>query len=464
LGKRSQIMPDLIVIGAGPGGTAAATRAAQLGAQVTLIEKAELGGNCVNRNCIPLVSMMSSIELFEHIRRAGEMGISVGEPTLEPAGLAARARQVSGELRAGLAALLPTFGLEIVEGQAKLVGPKTVEVNGQSLEAKRAVILATGARWATPPAGIEPESIWWPHEAVKLEPLPERLLIWGGGPVELELATLFSYLGSQVTLVIDGPYPLPAEDYEVGQRLQGILREQGIEVLTNATLKSAMKTGDGVTVVVSRRQDETELSAQKLLWSGRIPNTETLGLEALGVTLKDGAVVVNAHQQTNLAGLYAIGDVTGPPFYSSIATPEGLLAAENAMGRPRTLNRSLIPRHAFTIPEVGCVGLTETQAEDAGYEVDVINVTLDTNSRAAALGEIEGGIKIVTNKKQGKILGVHIVGHRATELVAEAALAIQLEALAEDWAWSIRTHPTLSESLQEAGRAVLGQALYIPQF
>jgi dihydrolipoamide dehydrogenase len=457
-------MPDIIVIGAGPGGTAAATRAAQLGAQVTLIERAELGGNCVNRNCIPLISMLSSIELFERIRRAGEMGISVSEPTLDPAQIAARARQISGELREGLAALLPTFGIEIVEGQAKLVGSKIVEVNGQRLEAKRAIILATGARWSTPPTGIEPETIWWPHEAMDLEPVPDRLLVWGGGAVELEFATLFSYLGSQVTLVIEGPFPLPAEDYEVGQRLQGILREQGIEVLTNATLKSAVKDSDGVQVRISSRQGDTGMAVRKLLWSGRVPNTEALGLEAVGVKLKDGAVVVNEHQQTNLAGLYAIGDVAGPPFYSSIATPEGLLAAENAMGRLRTLDRSLIPRHAFTIPEVGCVGLTEEQAEDAGYEVDVINITLDTNARSAGLSETEGGLKIVTNKKQGKILGVHIVGHRATELVAEAALAIQLEALAEDWAWSIRVHPTLSESMQEAGRAVMGQALYIPRF
>lgn len=457
-------MPDIIVIGAGPGGTAAATRAAQLGAQVTLIERAELGGNCVNRNCIPLISMLSSVELFDRIRRAGEMGISVGEPALDAGSLVARARQISEGLREGLSALLPTFGIEIIEGQAKLVGPKTIEVNGQRLEAGRAVILATGAHWATPPEGIEPDAIWWPHEAMNLDPIPEQLLIWGSEAIELEFATLYSALGSQVTLVMDGPHPLPNEDYEVGQRLQGILSERGVEVLTNATLKSAVKNGDAVKAVVSRRQGDTELTVQKLMWSGRTPNTAGLGLEAIGVELQDEAVIVNERQQTNLSGLYAIGDVTGRPYYSTTATPEGLIAAENAMGRSRALDRSHIPRHAFTIPEVGCVGLTEEQAEDAGYEVEIINITLDTNSRAITLGELEGGIKIVVNKKQGKILGVHIVGHRATELVAEAALAIQLEALAEDWAWSIRVHPTLSESMQEAGRAFAGQALYIPQF
>ena len=456
-------MPDIIVIGAGPGGTAAATRAAQLGAQVTLIERAELGGNCVNRNCIPLLSMLSTIELLARLQRAEDFGITVGPAKIDPAKVVARARQISADLREGLAALLPTFGINLVEGQAKLTGPKTVEVNGQQLQAQKAVILATGASWATPPAGIEPAALWWPHEAMTLEPIPERLLIWGGGAVELEFATLYRYLGSQVTVVIDGPHPLPGEDYEVGQRLQGSLSEQGIEIVTNASLKSAIQAADGVKAVIATRRGETELTAQKLLCAGRTPNSAGLGLEAIGLKLKDGGVEVDERQQTRLAGLFALGDLTGPPYYSSVATVEGLVAAENAMGRARSLNRSLIPRHAFTIPEVGCVGLTEEQAEDAGYDVEVINIALDTSSRAVALGETDGGVKIVANKKQGKILGVHIVGHRATELVAEAALAIQLEALAEDWAWSMRIHPTLSETMQETGRAVLGQALYIPQ-
>lgn len=456
-------MPDIIVIGAGPGGTAAATRAAQLGAQVTLIERAELGGNCVNRNCIPLLSMLSTIELLARLQRAEDFGITVGPAKIDPAKVVARARQISADLREGLAALLPTFGIDLIEGQAKLTGPKSVAVNGHQLQAQKAVILATGASWATPPAGIEPAAIWWPHEAMTLAPIPERLLIWGGSAVELEFATLYRYLGSQVTVVIDGPHPLPGEDYEVGQRLQGSLSEQGIEIVTNASLKSAVKAGDGVKAVIATRRGETELTAQKLLWAGRTPNSAGLGLEAIGLKLKEGAVEVDERQQTRLPGLFALGDLIGPPYYSSVATVEGLVAAENALGRTRSLNRSLIPRHAFTIPEVGCVGLTEEQAEDAGYEVEVINIALDTSSRAVALGETDGGVKIVANKKQGKILGVHIVGHRATELVAEAALAIQLEALAEDWAWSMRIHPTLSETMPETGRAVLGQALYIPQ-
>jgi dihydrolipoamide dehydrogenase len=457
-------MPDIIVIGGGPGGTAAATRAAQLGASVTLIEKAELGGNCVNRNCIPLSAMLGSLELFLRIQQAGEMGIKVGPAELDPAAMAARGQQISAELREGLSALLPTFGIEIVAGEAKLGGPKQVIVNGQTMQADRAVILATGARWATPPAGIEPDTIWWPHDAMGLNSIPSRLLIWGGEAIELEFAQLFANLGSEVTVVIDGPHPLPEEDYEVGQRLQDKLQSQGVTVMTNAQVKAASRSGEVVKVTLETRTGTSELETERLLWTGRTPNSNGLGLAELGVTLKNDAVVVNPRQQTNLPWLYAIGDVTGPPYHSTIATPEGLAAAENAMGGARQLDRRLIPRHAFTIPEVGCVGLTEIQAEDAGYDIELINISLDTSSRGMALGEIEGGIKIVANKKQGKILGVHIVGHRAADMIAEAVMAVQLEALAEDWAWAIRIHPTFNESLAEAGRAFYGQALYIPQF
>jgi len=458
-------MPDMIVIGGGTGGVSAAIRASQLGARVTLIEQAELGGNCVNRNCIPLTSLLASVELLARIRQAGEMGIDVGEAALNPAKMVERAQLISQGLREGLGSLLPAFGVEIIAGAARLTGPKTVLVNGQSLQAERAVVIATGARWAAPPDGVDPDVVTTPHQAINLDSLPDHALILGGGPVELEFATLYAYLGRKVTVVIGGAYPMPAEDYDIGQRLQGALREQGIQVITNATIKSAVKAGADIKAVISTRKGDTELTVSQLLWAGRRPNTVGLGLAEVGVKLdadRAGAIAVDPHQQSSVPGIYAVGDVVGEPFYSSVATVEGLIAAENALGRPRQLDRRLLPRYAFTLPEVGCVGLTEEQAEDAGFEVEVINLALDTNSRATGLNETVGGIKVVANKKQGKILGVHIIGHRATELVAEAALAIQLEALAEDWAWAIRPHPTLCESMLEAGRAVAKQALYIP--
>lgn len=454
-------MPDIIVIGGGPGGSAAATRAAQLGASVTLIERAQLGGNCVNHNCIPLTTLLGSVELFRRLANAAEMGVKVGPASLDVPTMLARKDRIVGDLREGLAGLLPTFGIEVLEGAARLVDAKTVEVNGQRLTAGRAVILATGARAAPAPDGVD--GLLRPDEAIQLDPVPGRVLIWGGGAAEIEFATLYAGLGAEVILAVDGPYPLPDEDYEIGQRLQGLLQAQGVQVLTGVRVQSAARSGAGVVVTLAGAKGERQASVDRVLWLGRVPNLDGLGLEALGVALKDGAIVVDDRQQSSLPGLYAVGDVTGRPFYSSLATAAGLVAAENAMGKQRRLDRRHVPRYAFSIPEVAAVGLTEDQAQDQGYDIEVVNVALNGNSRAMGLGEVEGGLKLVADKKLGKVLGVHIVGHRATELIAEAALGLQLEVLAEDLAWAVRIHPTLSESVLEAARAALGQALYVPK-
>lgn len=455
-------MPDVIVIGGGPGGTAAATRAAQLGARVTLVERSELGGNCVNRNCVPLTSLLASVELFRRIGQADGMGIRVGPASLDVQKMVARKERIVDDLREGMAGLLPTFGIEVVQGEARLVDLETVEVDGRRLRASRAVILATGARWAPVAPGIE--GVLRPDEALELETVPGALVVWGGGPSEVELATLYAALGSRVTLVVEGAYPLPEEDYEIGQRLQAILLDQGIDVLANTRVKSATRTSEGLRVVLAGAKGETEVVADRLLWAGRVPATDGLGLAEVGVELKEGAVVVDDLQRTSVPGVYAAGDVTGGRMYSSLATVGGLVAAENAMGRSRRLDRRMVPRYAFSIPEVAAVGLTEDQAIDSGFDVEVSNVALATNARAMGLGEVEGGIKLVADRKRARLLGVHIVGHRATELVAEATLALQLEALAEDLAWSLRIHPTLSESVVESARALLGQALYVPKF
>jgi dihydrolipoamide dehydrogenase len=455
-------MPDVIVIGGGPGGTAAATRAAQLGAQVLLVERAELGGSCVNRNCIPLTTLLGSVELYRRICQAAELGIQVGPATFDIPAMLARKDQIVQDLREGLAGLLPTFGIEVRQGQAQLVDARTVEVDGERIAATRAIILATGAGWAPAPAGVE--GILRPDEAIRLDPLPGRVLIWGGGPSQIEFATLYAGLGSQVTLALDGPYPLPDEDYEIGQRLQGILQGQGVQVLPQVRLTSATQAADGLQVLLAGTRDTTTIVTDRVLWCERLPATAGLGLEQAGVRLKDGAVVVDDRQQTSLPGVYAVGDIIGPPYYSSLATAGGLVAAENAVGQTRRIDRRRVPRYAFSIPEVAAVGLTEDEATDQGYDVEVVNVSFNTNSRAIGLGEAEGGIKMVTERKLGKILGVHIVGHRATELIAESALGLQLEVLAEDMAWAVRIHPTLSESMVEAARAVLGQALYVPKF
>jgi len=264
--------------------------------------------------------------------------------------------------------------------------------------------------------------------------------------------------------VMEGPHPLPDEDYEVGQRLQGILGEAGINFLTTAQLKSAQRIGEAVRAVVQQRKGETEIEVDRVLWAGQRPLIEGLGLEAAEIRTEDGAVSVDATGRTSVPHIFAIGDLTGDPMYSYMATVQGLVAAENAMGRARRLDLKAMPRCVYTIPEAACVGLSEDDAMDAGYDVEVANISLATSARGLTLNEPAGGIKVVFERELGKLVGVHIVGHRATELISEAALALQLEALAEDFAWALRGHPTLSEGMLEAGRSFFGQALYIPKW
>lgn len=453
-------MTHILVIGGGPGGTAAATRAAQLGAQVTLVEKGYLGGSCVNYNCIPFTGLLASVELLDRIRRAGNLGIQVGPATLDLAQARARVDSAVEELRAGIGALMDSFGVKVVLGQACLAGPRSALVDGQRLEAD-AIILATGACPSAPPIPLP--NLLTSRQALALEAAPASLLIVGGGGVEIQFAQYFALLGSQVTLAVPEPSLLPDEDYEIGQRMQSLLSEQGVQVLTGASLRSAVEEGGLACVVIGQRKGETTLRVERTLWAGQVPALDGLGLEAAGVKVVGGAVQINEYCQTS-AAVYAVGDLVGQPMYSYVATQQGLLAAENALGRKRRQNLRSMPRCIYTIPEVACVGLSETEAEDQGHEVEIANISLASNVRAIGLDEAVGGVKVVFDKKFGKLLGVHIVGHRATELIGEAALAIQLEALAEDFAWALRGHPTLGESMVEAGRAFAGQALYIPKW
>lgn len=454
-------MTHVIVIGGGPGGMAAAIRAAQLGAQTTLIEKHLIGGNCVNYNCIPLTSLLAVVERLQQIVSAGELGIEVGVPVLNLAQAQARLATMLEELRLGNSSLLSSFGVEVLAGEARLAGPGTVALDSRTLQAD-AVILAAGAKTALAP--LPSRFLLTNRQAVSLTELPDRLLVWGGDHVEVEFAQLFALLGSQVTLVTEAFQLLPTEDYEIGQRLQGILAGQGVKILSGAKITALQDSETDVEVTVGQRQGETRLTVDRVLWAKQVPAVEGLGLEKTGVLCENGAVKVNDRCQTNVPQHYAIGDLVGEPLYSCVATTQGLVAAENALGNNRRLDLKALPRCIYTLPEAACVGLTEEQAEDSGYEVESINISFEMNPRALSMGEAVGGVKVVFERKFGKLLGVHMVGHRATELISEAALAIQLETLAEDFAWALRGHPTLSESMVEAGRAYFGQALYIPKW
>lgn len=455
-------MQDVIIIGGGAGGIAAAVRAAQLGAAVTIIEEAELGGVCLNRGCVPTKALLAGAALLARVRRAGEYGITVGEPSFSLRAAMARKDAMVAELRAGTESLLTSYGVKLVRGTAGLVGPRQVEIDGEIIEG-RAVIVATGSTPTKPATeGFDSKGVITTDEALALEEAPARLLILGGGPIGVEFAAMFHGFGTRVTLLEPGPQILPGEDHEVGQRVRQSLRDRGIDVLIKTAPISIRQQEEELVVSLAGRGGE--VSADKVLTTGRAPCLVDLGLTEVGVRLVGGAIVVDDGMRTDVLGLFAIGDATGGRMLSHLASVQGLVAAENATGRARRMDYRAVPRCLYTDPEVGCVGLTEAQAEEQGYQFKTSTIPFTLSARATTLGELEGAVKIVAEARYGKILGVHIVGPLATELIGEAALAIQLEATAEDLAYAIRAHPTLAESQVEAARDILGQAIYLPKW
>ena len=456
-------MRRIIIIGGGPGGVAAAIRAAQLGAKVTLIEKREIGGNCTNRACIPVEALQTTARLLAQIRKAQEHGISFKEMTFDLATAVARKNQVVEEIRMGIEGLLAGNGVEVIKGNAKLSGPQSVEINGKTI-AGDAIVIATGFEFTKPPIdGINEEGVITPEEALNLSQVPNRLLILGSEPPQIALASIFSAFGSNVTIVEKERRVLPGEDDEIRQRVGGALREEGIEILVEATVQSIRRRGAELAVRIIDRKRERELLVDKVLVAERSPALGGLGLEKAGVKVEGGTIAVDERMRSSCPTIYAVGDAAGGRF-SYEATAGGIVAAENIMGLDSSLDKRLIPHCIYGRPEAASVGMTQEEAEKAGYQVKVSVIPLALNARAMAMGETAGSVKIIAEATYGKVLGVHIVGPWATELIDQAVLAIKLEALADDLAEAVAGHPCLTESRQEAARDLLGKALYIPKW
>lgn len=456
-------MHDVIVIGGGPGGYAAAIRASQLDGKVALVESAEVGGTCVNRGCIPTKIWLHAAHLLHGIRSAEEFGIKTSVQEMDFQRIVHRKNGVSGDIRMGMEGLLANNNVEVIRGRAILKSPKEVDVNGSILEARK-IILATGSSLSVPDVpGLE-EAALTTDQVLEMTDVPSSVLIWGAlGPIEVEMATLLSIFGCKVVLISDSRRLLPREDGETSQRLAQGLREQGVEVLARFTLESVQKSERGYTCNLSGPEEQT-VDVEKVLISSRRPNTANLGLEQLGMQLKeDDGIGVNEQLQTSVDGIYAIGDATGGWMLSQASSATAITAAENAMGKNRKFPFHLIPRAIWTIPEVGAVGLSEEEAEQQGLEVEVGGFPYSINGLAMSRNEMDGAVKIISDPRYGEILGVHIVGAHATELVGEAVLAMQLEATASELARSIRAHPTFSENVVEAARDATNWALYLPR-
>ncbi|UCF92411.1 MAG: dihydrolipoyl dehydrogenase [Desulfobacterales bacterium] len=454
-------MYDLVVIGGGPGGYAAAIRASQLGGQVALVEAAEIGGTCVNRGCIPSKVWQRTAYLLHQLRQAHEFGIQAEVQAVDLQAIVARKNGVAGDIRMGMEGLLGSNRVEIVRGRAVLQNAQEVDVEGTVLAARKIMIATGSCLDILDLPGLE-EAALTTNQILELDRVPSSLLVWGGDHIQVEIASTLSVLGCKVHLISPQPRILPHEDHDTSQRIAQALREAGVEVLSRYTLEAVRPSANGCEALLTG-PDERRLEVEKVLLAARKPNSAHLGLDQVGVKVDpDGAIAVNERLETSVPGIYAIGDVTGGWMLSHAASSMAVTAAENAMGQARKFPFNLIPRGIWTIPEVGAVGLSEEEAENKGFDVEVGDFPYAINGLAMARNAMSGAVKIVSEAQYGEILGVHIVGANATDLVGEAVLAMQLECTAKALAHSIRVHPTFSEAVVDAGRDAMQWALYLP--
>ena len=450
---------DVLIIGAGPGGYVAAIRARQLGLKVGLIERTHLGGICLNWGCIPTKAMLKGADLLHQARHADRFGLHPLTPAIVPDRLVARAGEVSGQLAAGVAFLLKRNGVDLIWGAARLTAPGHVEVAPSDTPAPRGalgpghygaphIILATGARPRSLP-GLEPDGrmIWTYYQALRPPVIPTSLLVVGSGAIGVEFASIYAAMGTKVTVVEREPRLLPQEDEEISGLMAKALARRGMALHTGVTVMRLDRSEERLTAHLS---DGTAVSADRLLSAaGVVPNVEGLGLEALGVALTRGAVETDGAGQTNLPGLWAIGDLAGPPMLAHKAEHDGIRAVETIAGR-RPHARGPVPSCIYASPQIAAVGLTEGTAIAAGHKVRVGRFSFRGNGKALVIGEPEGLVKTVIDAETDRLLGAQIIGAEASELIHGMTIALTLGATAAQLAAVVFPHPTLSEALHES--------------
>lgn len=465
---------DLIIIGSGPGGYVAGIRAGQLGLKVAVVEKdPKFGGTCLHRGCIPTKALLHTASLLDEIKGVAEHGIQVAAPTLDIAKAHDRKRKVVDKNARGIEALFKKYKVTgMIQGTGRLVGPHQVEVDGKDgkrVLSTRFVMIASGSvPRDVPVAKADGERILNSDHILKLERVPKSIAVLGAGAVGTEFASLYASFGSEVTLIEMLPRILPIEDEEISAELERALRKRKIKVLTGARLTAAERTEAGVRLVVERQgkagaPETSETIEAELLLSavGRRPVTEGLGLEELGIELERGYVKVGPLMQTNLPHVYAIGDVVNTPWLAHVASAEGILAVEHMAGQPaKPINYDQVPSCTYCDPEVGSAGLSEARARERGYEVAVGKFPFTALAKAAILGHTTGFVKVVRETRYDELLGVHIIGAGATDLIAEACAALHMEATDEELLRTIHAHPTLSEAVGEAAHAAFGHAIH----
>jgi dihydrolipoamide dehydrogenase len=454
---------DVAVVGTGPGGYVAAIRCAQLGLSVVAVEDDRPGGVCLNWGCIPTKALLRNAEVVHLVERAADFGISVGEVRADYAAAVKRSRDVADRMAKGVEFLFRKNKITLVAGRGVLKTATTVEVTGpagtDTIEA-RAVILATGSEpKSLPGIAIDEELVLSSNGAVRQERRPASLVVIGAGAVGVEFADIYRAYGTEVTLLEALPRLVPVEDEEVSTLLARVFGRRGITVKTGVKVSGVTRGGAGVVVATDAGRFEAE---QVLMAVGRGARVSGVGLEALGVAMERGFVRVSPKMETSVKGVYAIGDMARPPLLAHKAMAEGVVAAETIAGRdPRPLDYMNVPSCTYCRPQIASIGLSEPRARESGREVTVGKFPFTANGKAVALGDTEGFVKVVADKATGEILGVHIVGPEATEMIHEFAVGRTLEATLEEIIHTIHAHPTLSEAALEATLAALGQAIHI---
>jgi dihydrolipoamide dehydrogenase len=458
----------IAVLGAGPGGYVAAIKAAQLGASVTVIEDTEVGGTCLNRGCIPTKALVASAEALDKAKNIHDFGIELnGDVIPNIQKILERKNKIVNIQVKGIRGLFKSWGIKILDGKGFIVSANKITValkdgGAEEVETDK-IIIATGSRPAQIPIfPFDGEKILSSDEALNLNNIPGSLLIIGAGVIGCEFAFIYREFGSEVTMVEMMPRAVSTEDEEISEILEKELKKKKIKLITNIKVEKVEVKESSVQVFLS---DGRAIEAEKVLVSiGRAINSKDIGLENIGVkTGQRGEIIVNDKMETSIKGVYAVGDVTGGIMLAHMASKEGMIAAENAVGGDAVINRSVVPAAIFTSPEIASVGLREKQALDKGYRIKIGRFQFRALGKAHAMGEISGLIKIIADEQNDKILGAHIIGPHASDLIHEIALAVNKGLTVKDIADTIHAHPTLSEGIMEAAEDVHDSAIHVPK-
>ncbi|MDD5094937.1 MAG: dihydrolipoyl dehydrogenase [Dehalococcoidia bacterium] len=453
---------QIAFLGGGPAGYQGAIRAAQLGVRVAVVEEKLLGGVCLNKGCIPTKTVRASAEIGRSMRRAQEYGFQPVEAIPDMTAIIARKERVVASLRWSIERLFQAHRIDLVEGKGRLISPHKIEVekdgHADLVEAEK-VVISTGSRPATPPAFQQEPGIFLADEIFNITSLPSELLVVGGGAIGVEMAAIFQELGTQVTLIEAENRLLPSEDAEMSDYLQGIFRRRRVKTICGVQIESATKNGDQFSMKLS--DGATITSGAVLLAVGRHLNIDGIGLEDVGIDVHKGHIKVDEHLQTTMPGVYAAGDAIGGWLLAHVAFAEGICAAECALGRESRMDYRVVPRSIFSMPEYSAVGLSEEEAQNT-HNIKVARFPFKSLGMGQAMGEVEGLVKIITDSQTDQILGAHIIGAHASDLVSEIALSMQASVPSSVIMETIHIHPTLSEAVLEVAQALHGQAIHIP--